>query len=211
LLQGRFAEARDATRRCLELLPEGEPLRRFASQQLRECERLVALDEKLPAVLAGRAEAAGAAELFALAHFCWHHKHWHLAAARLYADAFAADSPPPAEPRLQQLYDAACSAALAADGQGEDARHLPDKSRLMLRRQALAWLRDDLARHARLAERNQAARPAVQKGLANWRRDAGLAPVRDEAALGRLPEDERQQWRQLWDDVAALLAKVQAR
>jgi len=35
-----------------------------------------------------------------------------------------------------------------------------------------------------------------------------LASVRDKAALDKLPEDERQQWRQLWDDVAALLKKV---
>ena len=210
LLQGRFAEAREATRRCLELLPEGEPLRRFASQQLRECERLAALDEKLPAVLAGRAEAAGAAELFDLAHFCWHHKHWHLAAARLYADAFAADSPPPADPRLQQLYDAACSAARAADGQGQDARPLPDKERRMLRRQALAWLRDDLAAYRKLAERDAAAgKQLVRERMQHWQRDADLASVRDPQALGQLPEDERRQWHQLWEEVATLLKKVE--
>jgi hypothetical protein len=37
-----------------------------------------------------------------------------------------------------------------------------------------------------------------------------FAAVRDPSALDRLPDDERQQWRQLWDDVAALLRKVEA-
>jgi hypothetical protein len=36
------------------------------------------------------------------------------------------------------------------------------------------------------------------------------AAVRDSAALDRLPDDKRRQWRQLWDDVAALLRKAEA-
>jgi serine/threonine-protein kinase len=38
LALGRFAEARDATRRCLDLLPEGHPQRAAGMQQLQRCE-----------------------------------------------------------------------------------------------------------------------------------------------------------------------------
>jgi hypothetical protein len=76
----------------------------------------------------------------------------------------------------------------------------------MLRRQALPWLRDDLALYAKAVEGGGAdAIQAAPEGLAHWQRDADLAPVRDPRALGPLPEGERQAWRRPWDDVAALL------
>jgi tetratricopeptide (TPR) repeat protein len=208
-MQGRFAEARTALRRCLELLPQGDPLHQPVSQELQECERLLALDEKLPAVLQGEAEPTGAAERLALAQLCWQYKHWHTAAVRFYAEAFVAD--PKLADDLRQLHrcNAACSAALAAAGQAEDAKNLPDKVQLMLRRQALRWLRADLALYAKLAERDDpTARRAVRQGLEHWLEDTDLISVRDKAALERLPDGERDAWRQLWADVEALLQRV---
>jgi hypothetical protein len=133
----------------------------------------------------------------------------HAAAAWFYAGAFAADPKLTTDLRRQHRYNAACSAALAAAGQGEDARNLPDKARLMLRRQALGWLCADLALYVQLAQRDEpAAKQAVRQALTRWQQDADLAAVRDKAALDLLPDDERQPWRRLWDDVAALLAGV---
>src|SRR5271166_868743 len=60
LAQGRFREARTATRRCLELLARDshgiEPtalviVRRNLPAQLSRCERLLALEHRLPALL----------------------------------------------------------------------------------------------------------------------------------------------------------------
>ena len=60
--------------------------------------------------------------------------------------------------------------------------------------------------YAKAAERKEpAAKRAARQRLAHWQEDADLASVRDRAPLDRLPEDERKEWRQLWDDVAALL------
>jgi tetratricopeptide (TPR) repeat protein len=208
LERGRFAEARTATRRSLDLLPQRDPLRQMASQQLGQCERLAALDEKLPAVLGGEAEHADAAERLALAQLCRQYKQRHAAAARFYANAFTTDPKLADDLHLQNRYNAACSAALAAAGQGEDAKHLSDKVRLGLRRQALGWLRDDLALYVKLAEREEpGARQVVPQTMQHWEQDADLASVRDQEALDKLPDDERQQWRQLWDDVGALLKK----
>jgi hypothetical protein len=79
----------------------------------------------------------------------------------------------------------------------------------MLRRQAMAWLRDDLALYRKQAGSNEpAAREGVRQRLGHWQQDADLASVRDPQALDRLPDDERRQWQQLWQDVAALLARA---
>jgi serine/threonine-protein kinase len=207
-LQGRFAEAGKATRRSLELFPQRDPWRQAASKQLRQCEHQ-ALDEKLSAILNGEAGPAGAAEGAALAQFCWEHRRLYAAAARLYADAFAADPKLAADLSQQHRYNAACSAALAAAGQGEDAKRLPDKAVAMLRRQAIGWLRDDLALYAKLAEGDAAAKQFVRQHLTHWREDTDLASVRDPAALDRLSDDERAAWRRLWEDVAALRQKVE--
>jgi serine/threonine-protein kinase len=125
-------------------------------------------------------------------------------AARLYAE----QSRPTDDPRVGHRYNAACCAALAAAVQAEDPSQLPHKVALMLRRQALQWLRADLALYAKQAGGNDDAKRAVRQQLGHWRRDADLASVRDTEALDKLPEDERRQWQQLWGDVAALLERA---
>ena len=53
-------------------------------------ERLLALDEKLSAILQGDARPADAGERLRLAELCQQYKQRYVAAARFYADAFAA-------------------------------------------------------------------------------------------------------------------------
>jgi hypothetical protein len=127
------------------------------------------------------------------------------ASALLFADAFAA------EPRLapQHRYNAACSAALAVTGQGEDAQLLPDKVVSMFRGWALSWLRDSLTAYGKLAEKNNpASNQEIQQGLVHWKGDSDLVSVRDAQALERLPENERIAWQALWRDVDELLKRV---
>jgi serine/threonine-protein kinase len=164
------------------------------------------LDRRLPAILKGDARPAGAAECLELADLCRHPaRRLHAAAARFYADAFAAQPRQADDLRRQYRYGAACSAARAAAGQGRDAKGLDDAERARWRRQALAWLRADLALYARLAQRGDAkARAAVRQRLAHWLKDPDLAAVRDQEALGRLPRGERAEWHHLWEGVAHL-------
>jgi hypothetical protein len=209
LQQGRFAEARTAMARGLALIPERDPLRPIAAQQLQEVERLSALERRLSAVLRGEAEPAGAGEQLALGQLCQQVRQRYATAARFYAGAFAADPRLAADLRSGYRYDAACNAALAAAGRAADAKNLPDKAQLMLRRQALGWLRADLVLYAMLARREEpAAKRFVRERLANWQRDGDVASVRDKEALDRLPDDERKEWGRLWDEVAALLKQV---
>jgi hypothetical protein len=80
-----------------------------------------------------------------------------------------------------------------------------------LRKQALAWLRADLAANGKLLETGKPEdRPRVQQRLRSWQCDQALAGLRDLTALAKLPADEREAYQQLWLDVAALLAKVSA-
>ena len=83
---------------------------------------------------------------------------------------------------------------------------------LTLRRQALRWLRADLAAYTQLAGRDDPKlKLVIPQRLGHWQQDADLAPVRDAEALNKLPEYERDAWRRLWADVDALGKKMEAR
>jgi len=171
-------------------------------------ELLLALDKKLPAILQGDAQPANFQERFALAWLCDTCKRRYAAAARYYAESFA-DDPRVVNFGTSYRYRAACAAVLAAAGQGEDAKALPDKTVVGLRHQALRWLRADLILSATAVQREDAStKQFVRQQLTHWQQNSDLASVRDKAALERLPEIERREWRRLWDDVTALLARA---
>jgi serine/threonine-protein kinase len=208
LARGRFVQSRAASARALELLPENHPLRAVVTQRVRTIARLLKLEARLPRLLEGEDQPGSAPEALDLAALC-QLKRLHAAAARFAALAFAAD------PRLADdlgaghRYQAACSACLAAAGQGEDAARIGAKERLALRRLALTWLRADLARWSRLFAAGEVGRSRLARTLAGWLKRPDLAAVRDKAALDKLPAEERAACEQLWADVAALLKKVE--
>ena len=119
-------------------------------------------------------------------------------AARLYAEAFAAD------PRLGEdldaghRFNAACAAAAAGSGRGDDVDGLGEPERQSLRERAREYLRRDLAAWARKLDGGSLAdRIQAQTALPLWRSSPDLAGLRDPAALDRLPPPERQECRAL--------------
>jgi tetratricopeptide (TPR) repeat protein len=209
LQQGRYAEAKDASARALALLPEKHPLRARVSRQVQDCERLLKLEERLPRLLRGEDQAGSARECLDLMRMC-QAKRLHAAAARFAAEAFAADPKLASNPPPGLRYNAACSAALAAAGQGEDAAKLEDAARAKLRGQALDWLKADVSAWGQLLDSGPPqARATLVRTLSNWQKDADLAGLRDAAALARLPADEQKAFAQLWADVAALRKKAE--
>jgi eukaryotic-like serine/threonine-protein kinase len=210
LKQGRFAEARDATRHYLDLLPQNHPLRARLTRRLQQCEQFLSLEKKLSAVRAAKEQPANNAERLALASLGQQpYKRFYVTSARLLAEAFANNARLADNLEQHYRYNAACSAALAAAGQGEEARLLPDKVAFRLRGQTLDWLRADLAAYTKLAEGDDAAaKQMVRQRLMHWQQDADFVSVRAAEALAQLSEPERQVWRQLWADVAALHKKV---
>src|SRR5262249_34840481 len=116
--RGDFAEALAALKRGHELGSKRKDWRYPSAQWVQQCERLLALDEKLPAIVKGDAQPADARERLQLAVLCQRYRKRHAAAARFFSDAFAAEPELADDLGKQFRYHAACSAALAGSGQG---------------------------------------------------------------------------------------------
>jgi tetratricopeptide (TPR) repeat protein/serine/threonine protein kinase len=205
LQQGKFAEALEALRRG-DALGRQHPGWPYPSGGwVREAEKLVALEAQLPKLLKGEVQPADTAARLALARMCQLHRKLYAAAARWYHEAFDARPGIAENLKAQNRYNAACAAALAGTGQGQDAGRLDDRERTRLRKQALDWLRADLDAWRRLLEKDpEQAGPIVGQQLAHWLEDPDFARVRGPDALCRLPEAERGDWSKLWQQVEAL-------
>jgi eukaryotic-like serine/threonine-protein kinase len=205
--QGRFAEALAALKRGHELGAKQPGRRDRSAEWVKEAERLVELDARLPAILKGKAQPADAAEQLDWARLC-RYKRLTAASARFYAEALAARPKLAEDPASANLVGAARAAALAGTGKGEDAGALDAAQRARLRQQALGWLRADLAaNHKRLKTGGAEGRATVAARLRQWQREPDLAGVRD-GGIAALPQDERQAWTDLWDEVRALLRQA---
>ena len=154
---------------------------------------MAAVHTRLPAVLRGDDKPETADEWKALAAVAGVFKDY-AAAARLWQQALEA-SPALAAGLTGNRYNAACAAALAGTAEW--------------RSRAQAWLRAELALRAEQVKGKSfpGASPAAPS-LRHWLDDTDLASIRDEAALAKLPEAERDALRALWRDVRALLAEA---
>ena len=125
-----------------------------------------------------------------------------------YRDAFDAKPGLVDDTQKPHRYNAACAAVLAGCGRGKNAAKLDATKRAELRKQALDWLRADLAKWAeRLRIRKDYKR--VLATLRHWQQDKGLAGVRDKAGLQKLDAEERALWQAFWRDVEALRKKAE--
>jgi serine/threonine-protein kinase len=195
----------------------------------REAERL--LLPNLPAFLEGKYQPKDNDERLALLGICLS-RGLYAAAARLFADAFAADPKladeltaeclrrtrgpeQPGDPI--EVFNAACRylaarcAALAGCGLGKDGAGLSAKERTRWRRQARAWLRADLAVWARMLEDgSESDRDLARKMLTWWQVEPDLAGLREPQALARLPAAERKDCLALWAEVRVVLKRTGA-
>jgi serine/threonine protein kinase/Flp pilus assembly protein TadD len=204
--KGRFDDAVAEYREAIRL-KKGYPR---ARDYLGQTERLIQLDAMLPKVLSRQVQTNNASDRAELAGLCQQYKGLYVVAVRLYCDAFAAD--PALAEKLgspASRYDAACAAALAGCGQGNDADQTDDKERARLRRQALDWLRADLAAYRQLlAKEPDKIGPVVNERMQQWLADKDFVHVRGSEALDKLPEAERREWQKLWSEVEELRQKV---
>jgi serine/threonine-protein kinase len=205
--QGEFRKALVELRRGDELGSRDPKWRYPSARWVRDCERLIELDDKLPGFLEGTTKPAGADERVELARVCAI-RGLYRAAVRFAEEAFDAK----AELLATHRYSAACYAALAGCGLGKDKAPPDAQERARLRRQALDWLRADLgARAERVAKGTPKERTAAAKRLRDWQADSDLAAVRGPDALTMLPEDERAGWQRLWADVQTVLASAEGK
>ncbi len=176
-------------------------------EMIAACEKLVALEARIPAIQQGKDAPKDLAERLTLAKMCYD-KAFFAMATRLYAEAMAEEPKLVADPQSGLPYNAACSAAMASTGKGKDDPSPDLAAREKLRRQAIDWLAADLPAWQ---ERIDAARgdwPIFVPILAHWREDADLLSLRDPAEVAKLPEADREACRKLWADLDALLARI---
>jgi serine/threonine-protein kinase len=209
LEQARFDEGLAFVKKGRDLLPARDPLREQTRPLLQRCQRYLALDTRLPRILKGAEKPANAAEQIEVAQLCVLKK-LYAAAARFYDDAFTA------EPKLAEAvptgtrYYAACAAAQAGCARGRDADTLDDKERARWRRQAREWLRQNLTWWGKALDNGNAQTKAdVRWRMQFWQTDGDFAGLREPGALEALSPDEREECRALWQEVAALLRRVQ--
>jgi serine/threonine-protein kinase len=197
--QGDFRPALESLRRGRQLGIRNPrwPYVAASAQWIRQCERLIELDEQLPDVLAGKAPLPSPALRLELAQVC-SFKSLYRTATRFFEEAFDA------QPGLlaRQRFPAACAAAPAGCGQGRDAAKPGEPEGERLRGLALGWLREEL--NALAGQRDANPEPVKQQ-LRLWQRLAVLAGVREPDRLAGLPPAEQKAWRRLWADVARLL------
>jgi serine/threonine-protein kinase len=208
---GQFAKAKEAIRFALENTSPNDDFQKWVSSKLQLCDHMLALDQKLDAVLDGTEQLTDDKERLELGRHCLKpFKKLYSASARFYADAFEHDPKLADDLTAEHRYNAACAAALAGCGQGNDADKVDDKERARLRKQALDWLRADLAYWTKRAASDKLAdREQVQQKLKYWGEDTDLAGIRDKDAVAKLPADEQEACKKLWAEVDAVLKKTQ--
>ena len=209
LALGRFREAAAATRRCLDRLPQDHERRSNVLAQLRRCERLIALRDRLSAVLQGKDKPVDAAETLEFAELCGILGQ-PVAAARLYDKALAASPRLADDLHAEHRFRAACAAAQAGRGRG-DGDGLRPEERARWRKLAREWLQAEVVLWTRALESGPPAdRVLVAQKLAHLWADPDLAGLLDQEALDRLPPAERQECRALRDAIDILIRRAQS-
>jgi hypothetical protein len=200
---------RDAVRRALaEEVVAGTRTMREAAERFRR------LNETNPGYPAGAPRPSGDERVLAerVLDFVWVvvvSQQQYAAAARFYHETFRAHPHFLTDSQYPHRYRAACAAARAGCGQGQDAADLDATSRAGFRRQALDWLRAELEALRRLPEKDPHQTLPLIHNLEDWWVVPHFAGVRDPKALTRLPEPERRAWQELWADVADTLTRAQ--
>ncbi len=203
--QGQFAEALKAFKRGHELASKQPGWSYPSAQWVQNCAGLLQLDQQLPGLLKGDLEPSTPQQWLAYVQVC-QMKRAHGSQAKLWQKAFAK------HPVLveKNRFQAACAAALAAGGRGQDAGQLSDSERTELGKQGLKWLQADVEAWTKQMEKKQPADlVALNNTLELWQKTPDLARVREVKSLAQLTEEERRAWHKLWMKVDHLRTQVQ--
>jgi serine/threonine-protein kinase len=204
--RGLLDDAVRSSRKALELIPRDSPVHRVEARKLQRRERLAQADRKLEALLRDEVRLGGADRLLA-AELCRLRGRF-AASARLYAMVLVEEPQLIEDGARPYRMDAAGAAVLAAEhGKDIDKRNGADRGRL--RRQALAWLRDDLLAFERAVAANPNARSPIRWALAYLQTVPDFASVRDPKRRAQLPPEEREEWQRFWTNVATFLRRLQ--
>lgn len=205
---GRFQEAKTAYLRAAERASRANnPQAKDHERKAQLCDRLLWLEPRLSDLLSGKLKPRDMDDRIALSRLC-RIKGQHAMAARLFADAFAAEPKLADDLEAADRYYAACSASLAADDRGPMTT-LDAAVQARWRRQALDWLNADLVlRRKQAATGAASARQTVANKLRIWQNDPDLASLREPARIALLPAEEQTACKKLWQQVKELAAQA---
>jgi eukaryotic-like serine/threonine-protein kinase len=143
-------------------------------------------------------------ELLSVAEYCYRTFRYALA-AQLYGAAIELEPTVTGDRKSEVRYNAACCAALAANGRGY-LEPLEDQTKDQFRRQAIAWLRSELADWKKELEANSLMNQKfIFNSLTHWKSDSDLAGLREPVYLEKLVDGEVQECHSLWKEVEELL------
>jgi serine/threonine-protein kinase len=187
--------------------------------------------QNLTEFLEGTYQPQENSERLALLGICQFEDRWG-AAARLFADALAAD--PSLADRLTESglrrmskqersmdpgdlyrsssrFGAARCAVLASSGLGSDCAQISEAERTDMRKQAIQWLQADLEVWKKLLVSDSPAQRDMGKSmLSRWESESDLAGFRDPEALAKLSEQDSAACRELWSSLNAALNRPEA-
>jgi tetratricopeptide (TPR) repeat protein len=207
--QGKLAEAVAAYQRGHELGSRRPGWNYPSGEWLQDCKRLQQLEGHLPDILAGTDRPGSVAEEVDCARLCFYKRHYRVA-ARMWVAVFTA-VPKWADDLLgEHRYEAACATALAGSEPAVEGGPFEDRERARWREQALQWLRAGLEANRKLLEGTPKDRSLLIQRLRSWQTTPDLAGLRGPAALAQLPADQQKACKDLWSEVAALLARAEA-
>jgi tetratricopeptide (TPR) repeat protein len=176
---------------------------------LRQAERLDALEGRLDSILRGKDVPTEAGGRLDVADLCRLTNRF-TTAARFYSEAFQAQPALADDMAGQHRFHAAVAAAQASmmPNRDKEGPLLDAAERSRLRAQALDWLIAEREACAKLFHHNSPQRTLARKTLDILKHHRDLAPLRDGAALKKLPEDEQKKWQDLWSDVDQLINRA---
>jgi tetratricopeptide (TPR) repeat protein len=207
--RGEYPEAIAILRKACDMARRmAHPLAQQFQRELAITERFASLAARLPAIMAGEAKAADTTEAIDFARLC-SDRGMQGTSTRLWSKAFQSQARLMEDMQAQHRYNAACTAALAGCGQGRDDPPLDNAARARWRKQAIDWLKADLAAWTKILESGPPqAKQAIMQTLRHWKVDTDLAGLRDPASLTKLAKDEQEACHALWEAVDALIAKA---
>jgi eukaryotic-like serine/threonine-protein kinase len=183
------------------------PYHRTATEMVREAERMIALDARLPALVRREERMTTASERIRLARLC-QIKHLFASSAAIWDELFAAEPRLAAEQSAGHRYSAACAAVRAACGESKEDTPPDRDTRDRLRRKAREWLEADLAAVVdSMTKGSPRERSTGPSRLGRWLAANQLAGVRDQTSLQALSETERRDWTSFWTKVEETIDK----
>jgi tetratricopeptide (TPR) repeat protein len=209
--KGQLAEATALLKDALAptRIPDSNKQKRAVQLQYNEYVSWARLDERLRPILISEERVNGPEEQVELGRMCLFYKHMYMNAGVFFAEAFGNRPELVGDLRNTNRFDAACAAALAGTGQGEDVAALQERDKQVWRERARHWLEEDLAQWSKLAASDNAAdRALTRAAMFRWKQERYLAGIRNKDALLRLPEGERPVFQKLWDDVDVVLKRA---